>query len=334
MSGIHPSALSARSRLCRALLPLAISCALAGNVFSQITNKFTDGEGSATPDQYPGSVGEGWLEPWTTVFGTTGTPAAVGFYGVEPHVINSAPMNGGGNYLNVGIANSESTIRRRYTSKDDLDVREPHIIEFDIRLDNWLPAQSSFSSSSDLVTISTRPNTGSGSSDNNSTFWIKVQGAAGTGPTVAAKQWSFYNGGISSSSESGGTFVSTASPAFAFGVVYHFKIETDPVNKLYKATVSDGTNSFTTDFLRWRQFSSTSESNRTNATYLTFASRTSTRTVQPAATETNILSIDNITINHAPFDGIPPKLSGFIRRMDRFTRRPRATSFLTPLRSG
>jgi hypothetical protein len=98
-------------------------------------------------------------------------------------------------------------------------------------------------------------------------------------------------------------------PAFQFGVTFHFKIETDPNTKTYVATVTDGTNTFKTGTLKWRQYSSTSEGNRTNATYLTFAARTSTRVTQPAATETNVISIDGVTIYHAPFDNIIPKIA-------------------------
>src|SRR5262249_7245013 len=153
-----------------------------------------DGEGTSSFDQYPGaaSPSDGWLEGWTEVFGVnSGVP---GYFGVAPHVLNTTPLNGGGNYFNFSFANSESTMRRRYTNKGDLDVREPHIIEFDFRADDWLPAKTSFNNANDHFTICTRPNTGSGASENNSTFWIKALGANNVNGTAVATagRWNFY----------------------------------------------------------------------------------------------------------------------------------------------
>jgi hypothetical protein len=277
---------------------------------AQVTNNFTDGEGFDTADQFPGIAANGWLEGWTSILGVNG--AALGYFGVDPHVITNGfgtPLFNGGNYFNFGIANSESTMRRRYTGVPGLDITEAHIIEFDIRME-WLGG--AFNNGNDYITLCTRPNTSSGTSQNQSTFWIKALGANNTSaPFALAGRWNFYHGSTSSSSENQGVMVSSTNVPFALGRNYHFKILNDPTTKTYSASVTDGTNTFTTGPLRWRNFSSTSESDRTNATYFTVGTRTSTRndiTVTPA-TETNVVSLDSLVIYQAPLDNVAPKLA-------------------------
>lgn len=277
---------------------------------AQITNNFADGEGAETSNQFPGAAADGWVEGWTSVLGVNG--AAVGYFGIEPHVVTDGgddPLFDGGNYLRFGIANSESTMRRRYTGVPGLDITEAHIIEFDIRLE-WLGG--AFNNGNDFLTICTRPNTGNSASQNQSTFWIKALGASNTGaPFAQAGFWNFYEGSTASNSENQGTTVNSTNVPFVLGRNYHFKILNDPSTKTYSASVTDGTNTFTTGTLRWRNYSTTSESDRTNSTYFTIGTRTSTRndiSVNPA-TETNIVSLDNLVIYQAPLDNVAPKLA-------------------------
>ncbi len=291
----------------RMLLGALLVGTFATTGLAQVTNNFETGDPG---DGYPGSVQNGWADTWTTALGSNA--GGNGFITVGPQVINTTPVtNGGNNYLNVGFANGDNNlIRRKYTSFADLDVVYTHIIEFDYRVDSWLPA-SGFTSTSDNVTIAGRPNISISSSDNRSTFFIKAMGANDSSlPLGKAARWNFYEGSATSSSESAGLFTNAAAPAFVIGRNYHFKIITDPTTKTYIGSVTDGTNTFTTQSLRWRNFvNTTSENDRTNATILYFASRTSTRTVQPAATETNIFSIDNVTINRLPFNDYPSRIT-------------------------
>lgn len=274
------------------------------------TNTFNDPENASSTDTYPGIAGDGWDGPWSFQFGQNGTPPAVGFFGVDPHVINTTPVQvgtnpAGGNYFNFGFANSESSMRRKYISNGGLNSGLAHIIEFDLRMDAF---QGTFSSSSDGISICTRRTLGT-DVGGNATFWIRAQAATdGSAPLAQAGRWNFYNGGLLSSSDASGFFSNSAAVPFVIGRAYHFKIQLDPPSKTYVGSVTDGTNTYTSPVLRYKSFSDNNVNNISNSTVLAFVARTSSRVVQPATTETNIISVDNIKVYVDP-NVIPPVIT-------------------------
>ena len=207
-----------------------------------ITNNFTDGEGTSTPDQYAGIGGNGWSAGWATQLGSgAGT--------VTPHVISDFPLNSGGNYLNWGYGGkAASTMRRQFDIAGPVDPTWPYVIEFDFRTDVFISGAAAnfttFSSSSDYISIAQNTTTGN-DVQGKATFWVKAQGATASGsPGLAAKMWSFFDANPSTTTESAGLFVNSTNVPYATYVVYHFKLSVDPTLKVYEAQVSDGVNTF------------------------------------------------------------------------------------------
>ncbi len=271
---------------------------------AQITNTFTDGEGSTTSDQYPGTAENGWVEGWNFQFGVNS--GAAGFFGTDPIVTNTNPLFASGNYFNWGMANSESSMRRKFVSTGDLNSGLAHIVEFDLRMDSFL---GTFTSASDGVSICTRRTLGT-DVGGNATFWIRAQAANdGSAPLAKAGSWNFYDGGALSSSDASGNFTNSAGVVpFAIGRAYRFKVQLNPVTKTYVGSVTDGTNTFTTAQLRYKSFSDNNVANISNSTIFQVVSRTSSRVVQPATTETNIISLDNVKI-YADVNAIAPLIT-------------------------
>ena len=108
-----------------------LAASFAGAEVISIRADFTDGNGTSLPDQYEGTAGDGWLEPWN-VFGD---PSIGG-------VINASPLNGGGNYLSFTEDNTDTETSFAYLSRliDQeaiiLDqAYQPYTMRADIRLD-------------------------------------------------------------------------------------------------------------------------------------------------------------------------------------------------------
>jgi len=73
---------------------------------------------------------------------------------------------------------------------------------------------------------------------------------APAGGNFAARKWEFYSGGATNAFGDG-TIVDSGISLIS-GTTYFFSITTDPTTMTYVGTVSDGTNSFTTGTLNWR----------------------------------------------------------------------------------
>jgi hypothetical protein len=289
----------------RGLFGLLLLGLVTLTVSAQITNYFTDGEGTSSPDQYAGVAGNGWSAAWAT---QTGTGAQV----VQPHVISTSPLNGGDNYLNWGYGfNVASTMRRQFDIAGPVDPTWPYTIEFDFRTDIFISAGTAnfnnFNNRNDYVSIAQNTTTGN-DVQGKATFWVKAQGAANAAsPGLAAKMWSFFDANPSTSTESAGLFVNSTNVAYATNVVYHFKLTVDPTLNVYEGQVSDGVNTFNTTTatgrkLRWRNyFPSTTDFS--NTTILTFVSR------QNVNTSTNIHSLDNIAVTQVSQDLWPVRVT-------------------------
>jgi hypothetical protein len=285
-----------RLALLAALFAAGLSMASA-----QLTNNFTDGDGTdPTPlDQYPGAAGNGWAAGWVSQLGIAA--------GLVAGVSSASPLSAGGNYLNwqLGGGTAGSTIRRQFNPAAGagtpvLDINRPYVIEFDYRTDvlitNGVGDFTCFNNSSDQITISQNGATGS-DVVGRATFWVKAQGAANSSsPGLAPRRWSFFEGGLAGTTESRGLFINSTNVAFATNTVYHFRFDVDPVARDYEGTVSDGANTFNTKEatgrrLRWRNYAMASDANNlSNTTIMTFTARNN------QALETNVQSLDSLVI--------------------------------------
>lgn len=282
-------------------LPAALLLTFLSTASSQLTNNFTDGDGTdPTPlDQYPSAAGLGWSAGWASQLGS-GALLTAG-------VSNAAPLNGGGNYLNwkLGGGTAASTIRRQFNPANGagtplIDITNSYVIEFDYRVDvlitNGVANSNCFNNSSDQISISQNGVTGSDVTGR-ATFWVKAQGATTTSsPGLAPRMWSFFEGALSNSAESRGLFINSTNVPFRTNTTYHFRFEVDQVARNYEATVSDGVNTFNTKTatgrkLRWRQWSMDfGNANLLNTTIMTFVARNN------QTLETNVQSLDNLVI--------------------------------------
>lgn len=196
---------------------------------------FTDGAGTALPDQYPGLAGNGWSGPWST--------GNLSSTGVTAEYRDSSPLGTGGGYLHVAAAatNTDVGMGRAFINNNGttgVDSTKPVTFSFSIRLDS---ANSGFTGSNDNLTI--HNNTGLVSSSATSTFLIRLVG--GSSP-----QWQLHDGsrdGVFSAAR-----VVNTNMAAVPGQVYQFTILADPTTRSYSTTISNGTTSVTVENMGFR----------------------------------------------------------------------------------
>ncbi len=101
------------------------------------------------------SPGDGWSTAWAT--NTTGANAGTTLVG---NVVNTAPLNGGGNYLSTtltagaGAGNGKGVEQRQYTSFGNVSLSQIHTVSFDFRLDSSL---TGFDATGDYIQAFDRP---------------------------------------------------------------------------------------------------------------------------------------------------------------------------------
>src|SRR6476659_5364825 len=111
------------------LAGILFSALLVSNAPAQ-TNLFNDGYGDdPTPlDQFPSAPGAGWTGPWRTNVSNNVLLD-------QTNIVNTSPLNGGGNYLTWRTAgNGACSISRPYVPAN-LNLSWPYVIEFDYRCD-------------------------------------------------------------------------------------------------------------------------------------------------------------------------------------------------------
>lgn len=212
-------------------IPLQIKSALVGFFLCAVTPvfaapivaNFDDGNSSTYPDGYGGTAGGGWADGWKTGGNRFSTSATTG------SVINTNPLNGGGNYLRFTVAttkalgnvgNSQGFVQRQVNKSaiGFTDISQPLTISFDFRPETTLTSGQSY-----FMFGSTSNYAGTG--DPNT--W----GISGAGDAGSTWQFGAVKSGIS----------------IVTGTVYHFTLEIDPATQSYFGTVSDGVSSFTTE---------------------------------------------------------------------------------------
>ncbi|HLA86109.1 MAG TPA: BNR-4 repeat-containing protein [Thermoguttaceae bacterium] len=208
---------------------------------------FNGGNSTGVVDGYQGMVGDGWLDTWQT--NTTRASMA------STMVSATSPLSGGGNYLDVSI-NMDSGVSDSYTGQGcvartyndyygDFSAALSHTIQFQVRIDDTL---GSFTTSNDRFYFYDNPTLTSGTSADNT--WSIYAFGANYGSALA-KKWAFYNG-----SQDGGAFdqysLVNTGMTITSGATYTFTISVDPDNKLYNASVTNGTTTSTINGLGFR----------------------------------------------------------------------------------
>jgi len=211
-------------------------------------------------DGYPGIPGEGWKSAWEY--------AVYNDASGEPTVLSDSPLKpgeGSGNYLQVDTTHpyqedpdvvSYAGARRNYKPFDapGIDWSKDYTVQFSVRVDENL-AGGDFNHVDDRYQFSELDN--GYNADTSATWLVSMFGGASDpeaeDPIANAEDvgvWVFYDGGRDREARDAERNVASDIVAIT-GVVYDFTIEVDPETQSYVATVSDGTDSFTTGTLGW-----------------------------------------------------------------------------------
>lgn len=235
-----------------------------------ITANFTDGNTTSETDGYAGKAGDGWAGAWDI----NGNRLS-NYVG---SVVNTNPINNGGNYLSAtfstttsttGSNNSQGTVQRQLATGGGAsgftDISKPVTLSFDLRLDSTLTSSQAY------------------------LLFGSTTNFKGTGPD---NTWSIIGNGGDNWKFGAGTGVDSGI-SVVFGKTYHFTLEIDPTTKSYLASVSDGTNSFTTSTaINFRSTSATDIGQ-----YLNFGAKLNNGTL----TNTSVsLSLDNLSVIPEP----------------------------------
>ncbi|HSI34485.1 MAG: PEP-CTERM sorting domain-containing protein [Phycisphaerae bacterium] len=262
----------------RAAVAAAFAVCAPLSARAAIVADFTDGNGSTLPDQWTGSVGSGWQTAWSSAGTTTGTG-----------VVNTSPLGGGGNYLQV-VDNTTTTpayIRRQYATSGDVDIAQPYRVSLRYRFDGTM---AEFTDFNDRLAIF--GDTGAVTSSATSNTWLLgVAGGntgAGAGQSVFAGRWyMFDNNGSNAFATS--NMVDTGLTLVG-GREYAITVDVDPTTGTYDATIDDGVNpAFTANDLTFRRGAGASAASwfhvSGNAT---------------AATDNSAFSLDGVVISAVP----------------------------------
>jgi len=243
------------------ILAVALLCGAAPVFAATVIADFDGGNSNTAVDGYKGAAGDGWKGAWS--IGGTRVAAS------SATVTTTSPVNGGGNYLSATIKTASETgsgnqqgFVQRQLDPTFLDLSQPITISFDLRIDTAPGANQVYS------------------------IFGSTDGNKGTGP---GNTWTLSGGNTSA----GWSFGSEASNiAVTAGVTYSFTLQLDPTTHTFVGSVTDGTDSYTSSALAFRNSTSTDIGQ-----YINWGARLNT-----GGTTTTSLSfaLDNIAISSIP----------------------------------
>lgn len=211
----------------------ALALLLVSTTHAQILAGFTDGNGSVLVDQYVGIAGSGWSTAWATNTNSASTGTTL-----VGNVINTDPLNGGGNYLSTtltagtGTGNGKGVVQRQYTSFGNVSLSQIHTVSFDFRFDS---SMTGFDAATDYIQAFDRPFNSDFGADG--AWLIRATGASTNG--IAAHNWMFYNGGKNGAPFNNANFVDSG-VSLVSGQVYHFDININPALLEYSVSINGG----------------------------------------------------------------------------------------------
>ena len=201
---------------CLLLQPL-----VGGDASAATLANFDDGNGSGSPDAFPGTAGAGWAGGWTNA--PLGT------------VINTNPWNGGGKYLSVSNSGAGSFAMQRQFGLPD--PTKPHTIRWQWRFDGDF---NDFTSAGEDRIHFFGDDNGSETGSGGGNSWLI--GVTNNRPGFGAvdNEFYFFDG-------TGGSGFSVANMfdtdlLLQDDTIYDFEVFVDPDAGTYNATVSDGIN--------------------------------------------------------------------------------------------
>lgn len=231
-----------------------LSGAVATSATAAITAEFADGNddtnGGVNPptvDSFRGTGGDGWTGGWARF--TNFSPTFI------TNVESTSPVNGGGDYLQASLQQAsgdfgQATVMRQYENvAGGVQLDQPHHISFDLRTDTALSSSGSINSRFQIFDNSSA---GQSATSSTNSWVIAGYSAAGSGPSgIVSGNWGFLSGSTTSNSFTAQTFVDTGI-AIEAGTTYHMDVFTDPTTKTWVGTISNGTETFTSGSLNWR----------------------------------------------------------------------------------
>lgn len=239
---------------------------------------FDGGVGAHVVDAYTGMPGAGWTTPWSISSQAVGTPT----------VTNANPLTPeGGNYLSVDVTGSDRNVIRQYGNTAEFNVASAHTISWQWRLDSEFEVNSQF----DRINFFANSVPASSSTTASNSWTI------GVAPTLMGfDNWYFYDRQIDSSF--GPQNAVNTGISLRQGVTYFFSVDVNPGMGTYKATISDGSLSFTSGDLNFRSPS-------INSTYLHFGGKVD------GANDPLSFSLDAVTISGGSAEAGPVYFPGF-----------------------
>ena len=212
-------------------IALGIALVAAGEIASAATlANFDGGNGTATPDQFTGTAGNGWAGAWTGP-NTSSTVTAAN------------PLNGGGNYLSSG--GTASGVRNVYRQFNSPMANQPHVVSWQWRFDGNF---SQFASENDRVQFFGDSAAGGSSGASNS--WLI--GVTANRPGFGAVNGEFYIFDGTSGSAFDVANMFDTNLVLQDDTIYDFEVIVDPASATYSATISDGVNTVSATGLGFR----------------------------------------------------------------------------------
>ena len=249
---------------------------------ASIVHDFSGGEGTANPDQFAGTAGNGW----TTAF--RGNSENVN---VNASVVSTTPLAPGtGDYLSRQITStngstSRSTISRNYGDNGTFDADSSHTITFLWRADDM----GTFTTTTDYFTMFGRDGGTANDTNGDVTWFLRLPGA-NDGDAIGGN-FNVYNGNSGSNTAfDTNLFEDTGITAVA-GTTYSFTVVSDPSTAKWSVGIQEvgGSESFQSGELGWRRGSGAALDHQ-----IGFGSRVS------GATESSTFSVDEIMIVPEP----------------------------------
>ena len=208
-----------------AIVALMISASPADDTFAN----FDGGNSTAVVDAYTGMPGDGWYTSWMQS-ASTGTVT----------VIDTNPLSpGGGNYLSNDLTGSNRNVVREYGT--DIDVNTPHTISWQWRLDDPFTVDDY----EDRIHFFANPEKSVGSTSPTNSWIIGVAPMQ-----MGHNNFYFYDKQVDTTFAPENT-VQTPIPLIE-DTTYTFEVSVDPVNRLYDATISYNSYSYTRTGLHFR----------------------------------------------------------------------------------
>ncbi len=249
---------------------------------STISANFTDGSGNTSPDQYTGTIGDGWGSAWSR-FSQGGSGGGV--FSVAPTVANTLPLDlSDPNYLEIDYSYTKASganitsagVRRTYDA-NVVDPTKAHTVSFLFRMNSM---------GSHPINIALR-----GANDVSSST-----GSYGWTLNWSATGWNAFNGNGSGSQ----SLQNISGVSQTVGTVYEVTVSVDPAAGKWGVSITDGTTTGGLDNLGFRFAGQTLD------TTLGFVASTDYANVGATAN----FSIDRLTITQIPEPGTAMALLG------------------------